>query len=181
MEVDDEGHVVIVDAESKTYINKEIAPILKDAPDKAIIIEDKNGDQWVVQKDGKVTRVPAGGLSPNMDVVVSEEALDLVKASLRELYQQYNTDNLAAIERELVERRKQCEDHCKKHNDEILQSVSNESEADNEEIGEPLLFNGTRVDVADAPGTNSDFEKLSYAEKEKELEHNRGILLNFLG
>jgi predicted chitinase len=65
--IGDEGQIIITNNSGKTINNTDIAAILVDAPEKAIIIEDKNGDQWVVQKDQatgetKVTKVEGGGL-----------------------------------------------------------------------------------------------------------------------
>ena len=66
------GAVTIIDSEGNSFPNTEVAQILIDAPEKAIIIEDKNGDQWVVQKDpatgeSKATKVEGGGLVVGQD------------------------------------------------------------------------------------------------------------------
>jgi hypothetical protein len=177
-----EGHVIIVDASGATYVNKEIPAILADAPEKAIIIEDKNGDQWVVQKDGKVTRVPAGGLSPTMDVVVSEEALDMVKQALQELHLDYSGENFAKIERELTERRTSLDAHIEQHNSSILQNASASSSSSEEEelLGEPLFFDFVLTTPSEQT-TDDEFKQLSLAKNDKELERNRGVLLGFLG
>ena len=61
------GTVTITDSKGNSFPNTEIPQMLIDAPEKAIIIEDKNGDQWVVQKhpstgETKATKVDGGGL-----------------------------------------------------------------------------------------------------------------------
>ncbi|HEY9005812.1 MAG TPA: hypothetical protein VIM75_06740 [Ohtaekwangia sp.] len=61
------GYLNITDSKGNTTTNAEAAQILLASPDKAIIIQDKNGNQFVVQKEGdktKVTKVPGGGLQP---------------------------------------------------------------------------------------------------------------------
>ena len=75
----DNGAVTIIDSEGNSFPNNEIPQMLIDAPEKAIIIEDKNGDQWVVQKDEngntKATKVPGGGLvvGPDGKLIESKE------------------------------------------------------------------------------------------------------------
>jgi hypothetical protein len=53
-----------------------VPAILAKTPEKAVIIQDKNGDQYVVQKDKTtgattVTRVEGGGLSPGGDAMAA--------------------------------------------------------------------------------------------------------------
>jgi TANFOR domain-containing protein len=58
--------LVVTDKDGNETGNAEVIQLLNAYPTKALIIEDKNGDQWVVQKgtDGKpkVTKVEGGGL-----------------------------------------------------------------------------------------------------------------------
>ena len=88
----DNGAVTIIDSEGNSFPNNEIPQMLIDAPEKAIIIEDKNGDQWVMQKDEngntKATKVPGGGLVVGQDgKMVDEKTLgglySKILASLR--------------------------------------------------------------------------------------------------
>jgi TANFOR domain-containing protein len=118
---DADGNLIITGADGKTYINKDIPVILINAPDKAIIIEDKNGDQWVVQKDKatgetKITKVPDGGLSPTMDVVVSEEALDYITKALTELSVKYNPDKMKELEKDVETKRGLLDDYIAEEN-----------------------------------------------------------------
>jgi predicted chitinase len=67
--VDTSGNLAIKKDGGQTVVNTEVPAILAKAPEKAVIIQDKNGDQYVVQKDKttgqtKVTKVEGGGLSP---------------------------------------------------------------------------------------------------------------------
>lgn len=187
MYVDDEGNVVIVDEAGVSYINKDIKAILADAPDKAVIIEDKNGDQWVVQKDGRVTRVPAGGLSPD-NVVVSEDALNIVKEALASLHLQYTETHIREIEQELVEKIAARDNHIKEHNSNIMSHVSveapegseedanEESDGDADSAAFDLEENTPEKKIEDKV-----FEDLSIAALKKEIEYNRGIILKFSG
>ncbi len=57
----------ITDSKGNIHPNTEVAAVLAANPEQAIIIEDKNGEQWVVQKDSgtgetKVSKVDGGGL-----------------------------------------------------------------------------------------------------------------------
>jgi hypothetical protein len=73
------------------------------SPDKAIIVEDKNGDQWVVRKDPtngqtKVTKVEGGCLPPVSDIPVSEEEIDLLKKALAELKKDYSETKINSLQ-----------------------------------------------------------------------------------
>ena len=65
--VGDNDAIVLYDQQNIQHINRDIATVLQEHPGKAVVIEDKNGEQYVVQKDkttGKttVTKVEGGGL-----------------------------------------------------------------------------------------------------------------------
>jgi hypothetical protein len=68
--------------------------------EKAVVIEDKNGDQWVVTKDGKVTKVPGGGLPPINDKL-SKEDLNILKIALKEIRKQYDENKVQSLLRKL--------------------------------------------------------------------------------
>jgi hypothetical protein len=91
----DANSLVVTDPNGISYPNAEIIPIFADHPEKAVIIEDKNGDQWVVQKDKtsgeiKVTKVEGGGLNPYGDVVVNKDDLEVVRLALKELRKEFS-------------------------------------------------------------------------------------------
>jgi hypothetical protein len=154
--------------------------ILADAPDKAIIIEDKHGDQWVVQKDGKVTKVPGGGLSPTMDVVVSAAALDAVKEMLRALHIQYNAQNLATIEGAMNKSRRAIDDYTRQNNERIFDD-SGTSESSEEEVSRgPLNFGFDEIKFKNIQ-VDPEFKKLADQANQTEFEYNRGVILHFLG
>jgi hypothetical protein len=62
--VDSKGTIVVVDGEGG---QEKIEP----TKGKGTRITDKNGDQWIVQKDGKVTKVEGGGLQPGSNANAS--------------------------------------------------------------------------------------------------------------
>ena len=76
------GHEIV-------FRNKEIHTFLIDNPDDAYIIQDKSGDQWVIDKDGKVHEVKGGGLRVPSYFGVSKDANRLVKAALKEIHKTY--------------------------------------------------------------------------------------------
>jgi len=61
--------ITLTDAEGKNITSPQpaMSQALKDHPAKAMIIEDKNGDQWVITKEGKVEAVKGGGLAVGAD------------------------------------------------------------------------------------------------------------------
>ena len=85
--VDDQGTIVVADAKGQ---KKEITP----TKGKDTRITDKNGDQWIVNKDGNVSKVPAQ--SPNsaapssqpkqIDVTKLDDFEKLVKGAIDSLY-----------------------------------------------------------------------------------------------
>jgi TANFOR domain-containing protein len=82
--VSSSGVVEITDDQGQVTINTEVTAILVASPEQAIIIEDRNGDQYVVQKDKasgqtSVTKVDGGGLA------IDEAGNIIDKKTLRKL------------------------------------------------------------------------------------------------
>jgi Fibronectin type III domain len=170
----------------KEYTNDKIIE-LANSTGQAVIIEDKNGDQWVVQPGGKVTKVPGGGLSPNMDVYVSEEALDIVKKALLSLRGKYHKTRMEEIVKELEILDKSRTDHINQHNVQIAgdgigaETIGQETiEVD---IEESVFLN---LEITEEPlkpsnaDANNEFKRLSMAYFSKEQEHNIGLLIEIL-
>lgn len=93
-----DSYIDITDSRGNTIANAEVMQVLNTYPEKAIIIEDKNGDQWVVEKDKatgqtKVSKVSGGGLSPGMGEI-SEDAVSLLKKALTELRKMYSDSKM---------------------------------------------------------------------------------------
>lgn len=85
--VDKDGNIIIEDSNGNTIPVPDIRPILVDAPEKAVIIEDKNGEQWVVQKDKetgstKVTKIEGGGLPPASAIAINSSKTKILVAIL---------------------------------------------------------------------------------------------------
>lgn len=100
-----DGEIYIIDEHGQVHVNTDIPAILVNSPGKAIIVEDRNGDQYVVRKDPSsgdtiVTRVEGGGLSPASDVVVTIEDLGVLNKALQQVHQEYRS-LLPGIERRL--------------------------------------------------------------------------------
>jgi TANFOR domain-containing protein len=150
---------------------------LANSTGKAIIIEDKNGDQWVVQPGGKVSKVPGGGLSPTMDVIVSEVALDIVKKALAELRITYSEHKMTQLTEELGRRRDLLEEYIEEYNKVVFEKV------DDFESDEPVKEETEWVEPVsedDEHSSEDPFVILSLAFKEKELEKNRGQLIGII-
>jgi hypothetical protein len=135
------GYLDITDSDGNVTTNAEVTQILLASPDKAIIIQDKNGDQFVVQKDGdktKVTKVPGGGLSPNSNVAVSDATIDLLKKALKELRKDYSDSKI---------------------NDLQQQRDNKESQFDKELTAQDARYNFDKTNIPSAePGENIFFE-----------------------
>src|SRR5690606_3608383 len=111
--------------------------ILADAPEKAVIVQDGNGDQWVVQKDKasgetQVTKVPGGGLSPVG--AASDFEIDIVKKALRELRKDYSESRLASISSEVSASKRNVDQHIATNNAAYGSSASSSSDSDVVEI-----------------------------------------------
>jgi hypothetical protein len=94
IEVDASGNLVITQENGQTVMDTSVPAILAKAPEKAVIIEDKNGDQYVVQKDKTtgattVTRVEGGGLSPGGGATVAATMADKRKILKQLLSRQF--------------------------------------------------------------------------------------------
>ncbi|MDJ1499912.1 fibronectin type III domain-containing protein [Xanthocytophaga agilis] len=86
IQVGSDGKVTLVDEKGKAYTarTQEIPQQL----DKPLIVEDKNGDQWIVESGKDPVKVPGGGL-PEIDVTgVSNAVASVVLKALKELKQE---------------------------------------------------------------------------------------------
>jgi hypothetical protein len=69
-----DSYLEIVEVNGQTYTDARVPQILASASEEAVIIQDKNGDQWVVQKDKdtgktKIAKVEGGGLKPGSSTI----------------------------------------------------------------------------------------------------------------
>jgi hypothetical protein len=85
------GTVTITDENGNTSTY----PLKPEEKGHDVIIEGKDGNQWVIRKDGTVVAVPPpGGLYPGMNRQVSSEEKNLLKTALQKLKGEY--DSLSA-------------------------------------------------------------------------------------
>jgi TANFOR domain-containing protein len=182
-----DGQVVVTTEDGKTMPNPQITAILKDAPGKAIIIEDKNGDQWVVQKDRatgetKVTKVEGGGLSPTYNIHVSDDALALVKKALISLRTEYTGERMQTIIQDLKTNQKALDDYNTGHNPQASNPQTANTDTDTLSINgqkvESLFFDFVEVKSEDS---EDEFTQIATSLRQKERERNRGLLLQLLG
>ena len=98
--------ITVTDAEGKNATSPQpaMSQALKDHPAKAMIIEDKNGDQWVVQQGKPPEKVTGGGLRPGMNARLSNQDKDLLKKALRQIRQQNNEQTIHAIKAQKQEK-----------------------------------------------------------------------------
>jgi len=176
--VDNASYINITDAQGNVTANAEVMQVLNSAPTKAIIIEDKKGDQWVVQKDKttgetKVTKVAGGGLGSN--AVVSSEALDILKKALKALRQTYSDVVINDLKENLDAVKKSVQVAIQEHNDQIATNLTTSGQPDNQSLFSDFDF----LETKDA-SKNSDFENQSASLKDKELEFNRAVLIQFV-
>jgi hypothetical protein len=95
------GAVTLTDEQGKSYRDDKLSTLVNaQGTAKAIVVEDKNGDQWVIKPGKTAEKVPGGGLPPVNNALVSKEATDLVKKALRELRQEYNDQKLIELDNE---------------------------------------------------------------------------------
>jgi TANFOR domain-containing protein len=170
--MDPNGNLMVVDDTGQPTMIPEIPVILKDAPEKAVIIEDKNGDQWVVQKNGdgvKATRVPGGGLSSSGNVVVTDVALDIIKKALKELRREYNDSKIDELRTQMERKEAQW--------DQELAAQDTRyglGDATGEALGESLFFNFQETTVSSRPsGTAKEYKGL-------EFEYNKALVIQLL-
>jgi predicted chitinase len=96
--VDASGNLLIDKKKGPDVVNTEVPAILAKNPDKAIIAQDANGDQFVIQrKDGqtKVTKVDGGGLSPGGTNVKLKEMIIVSLKKYQKAIDDYQASNKA--------------------------------------------------------------------------------------
>jgi len=167
------GYLNITDANGNVTTNAEVAQILLASPDKAIIIQDKNGDQFVVQKDGdktKITKVPGGGLSPN-NVVISDVALDLLKKALKSLRRDYSDSKIDDLQQQLDKLENQLDKEIAAQDAQYNLGASGES---TEMPGNNVFFEMTKEDAQD----NSNSTSRQY--KNMEFEVNKALIVKLI-
>jgi hypothetical protein len=173
--VDPNGNLVVTYASGITETNAEINPILEGSA-KAVIIEDKNGDQWVVQKDKtktppevKVTKVQGGGLMPGGMTPVSTEAIDIVKKALKVLRKEYTDSRIAQNSDQLQSRRSALQRIIEEDNKQFVSGTSAAALSE----GNVFLYDFEEITDEGEIFQDSEFDRASRETKTLELEYNR--------
>jgi hypothetical protein len=174
--IDASDNLIVTDANGIDYPNTEIKDILTEYPEKAIIIEDKNGNQWVAQKDKttgeiKVTKVEGGGLSPK-GAPVTLAATDIVKKALRSLRTKYNDERILQVKQAVDAKKIELKAIVIEDNA-AIQSVETKS---NDETREYFLYDFEEEDP-DLMASSPRFDEVSIQLKTMELEFNRALTI----
>lgn len=170
------GYLNIYDANGNVTTNAEVAQILLASPDKAIIIQDKNGDQYVVQKEGdrtKITKVPGGGLMPSSAVPVTEEAIDIVRKALRQIRNEYDATKLNSAMNAMRDKKEILDRYVKQQN-------ANTISASDSGGGEGGYYTEVAEDK-DMSGTeDSEFKTKSKDYKLAERQYNKMVVIKMV-
>ncbi|MFN7372105.1 MAG: hypothetical protein ACK5SK_07415, partial [Cyclobacteriaceae bacterium] len=177
--VGDNDAIVLYDQQNIQHINRDIATVLQEHPGKAVVIEDKNGEQYVVQKDkttGKttVTKVEGGGLRPSGNINLPNDVVEIVKKAIRSLRDQYSNSVIAQKNTQLVSQKSELKAIIDTNNKKFLPQA-------NPATTEPqdFLFDLEEVAIAETFPEN-DFDSKSREIKKSELELNRMTLIRLL-
>jgi hypothetical protein len=161
------GYLDITDSEGNVTTNAEVTQILLASPEKAIIIQDKNGDQFVVQKDGdktKITKVPGGGLPPVSDIPVSQEEIDLLKKALAELKKDYSDTKINSLQSNYEAKQVVIGEFKQKAKKDIVGGTESTISASQDDV---ILLNAQPIAVGD-----DEFSSISAAFKKAERDYN---------
>ncbi len=80
------GQVILTDEQGKPYQNAKLSALVATTgATQTLVIEDKNGDQWIIKPDKKAEKVPGGGLPPVNLSGLAKADLDLLKKALKEI------------------------------------------------------------------------------------------------
>ncbi len=164
--VNNDGTMTLTDDKGKTYSSKDL-PAKRD---KATVIEDKNGDQWVIGKDGKVEQAKGGGLPPLNTSNVSKITLDIIKKSIKELRQDYSDSKLKELESEKNAGLAAMKDYEIKSKNQIRGLASAKTDS---------IQNGEILNMDSVPDDEIDASQLSIARTQinSKKDYNRGLII----
>ena len=168
------GYLNITDSKGNTTTNAEVTQILLASPDKAVIIQDKNGDQFVVQKEGdktKITKVPGGGLLATGSVAISDESINIIKEAVRALRKEYDDAKIRSLNKDLDTQSETLDRYIQnKQKDYSGSSASDDAEV----IYSELELTQTST------GSSAEFDRISESFKQAEVLYNRAIVIKWL-
>ncbi len=96
--IDTVNHIITMVGPDGTKVTYVLKP---EEIGKEVLIEDKNGNQWIVRKDGKVEFVNNGGLNPRPAPSLTSGETDILKLALKKLKIKYNIDTLNILENKM--------------------------------------------------------------------------------
>ena len=65
--------------------------------DGGLLVQDNNGNQWVVNPDGTVTEVIGGGLLPNSSEPLTADEMSILKKAMTKIRNDYNTQKINTL------------------------------------------------------------------------------------
>jgi hypothetical protein len=170
------GYLNITDSDGNVTTNAEVTQILLASSDKAIIIQDKNGDQFVVQKDGdktKITKVAGGGLQPTGTTAVSEESIDIIKEAVRALRKEYDDSRIRSLTSDLENQMQTLDKYVQGKQ----KNYTGNSTSDDVEIMSSSLELSSSDENTNG---NTEFDRISDSYKRSEVLYNRAIVIKWL-
>jgi len=173
--VDASGNLVITKEDGQTVVNTDVPAILAKEPEKAVIIEGKNGDQFVVQKkDGKtiVTKVPGGGLLATGAVAVSDESINIIKEAVRSLRKEYDDSRIRSLSSDLEDQMAAL--------DKYVQNKQKDYSGSTTSDDVDILSDNLELVKDAGSNSNSEFDKASASFKQAEVMYNRAIVVKWL-
>jgi hypothetical protein len=173
--IKENGDVILTDTEGNIHTNTTIAEAKASNPDKAIIIEDKKGDQYVITKDNKVQKVEGGGLSAaptGVASTVTPDGTDIVKKSLKELRKDYSDSKILTLKNDAFSYQVSLKSKVDKHN------APYRTSGGITENYSSLMYDLDESDIA--TNTSSDFDNSSLQYKDKESEYNRASIVKYV-
>ena len=175
------GQVTLTDEQGKPYQDAKLSALAASTGGaQTLVIEDKNGDQWIIKPDKTTQKVPGGGLPPVNNAMVSKEATDLVKKALRELRQEYSEEKFRQIKQALAGYESQLAAQIAKQRVTLGIPANAPAPVTAGSASGGFLFDFVEdLAVAPAPAT-TEFDRLSVLKKQKELEVNRVVMLYYL-
>ncbi len=175
------GAVTLTDEQGKSYQDDKLSALVNaEGTAKAIVVEDKNGDQWVIKPGKTAEKVPGGGLPPVNNALVSKEATDLVKKALRELRQEYNEEKFSQIKQALAGYESQLAAQLAKQRVTLGIPANAPAPVTGGSTNGGFLFDFVEDPAAATAPATSEFDRLSVLKKQKELEVNRVVMLYYL-
>jgi hypothetical protein len=128
-----------------------------------------------VQKEGdktKVTKVPGGGLMPGGAAEVSEESVDIIKAAVRSLRNEYDDSKIRSLGSDLEQKMASV--------DKYVQNKQKDYSGDADTDDVEIITSGLELSTPPESDSNSEFDKISASFKQAEILYNRAIVIKWI-